>query len=485
MKLTINKIDVINAKNNTIFLVPETTGFSVFGLGEPEISYISECFVKEEDFVFINQYTRFLYFVVIPDKSLSSGFLEKLRKTAAKIALHLQNNKQTMIAISDQCPCNNQQLIAFTEGLALSAYQFINYQAKKENHTLSTIEIFSEKITDYEIKQLSCLVDMVFLCRNWVNEPYSSFGTEVFIREMKKNADRCRLKIEILDKAQIEENGMNGLLAVNRGSSQPPAFAIMEWKPEGAINNQPVVLVGKGIVFDSGGFSLKPTKDSMDCMKSDMAGGAAVACTLLYIASMNLPVHVVGLIPVTDNLPGRTAYVPGDVIKMHNGLFVEVLNTDAEGRLILADALSYAAKYHPEFIIEMSTLTGSAAAALGSHAIAAMGNIEEIWKNALFAAGEKTHERLVEFPFWEEYGEYLKSDIADLKNVGGKEAGAITAGKFLGKFATSPFIHLDIAGTAFITKTDSYRGKGGTGSGVRLLAAFIHDYIELKNHQNI
>ncbi|HWY11559.1 MAG TPA: peptidase M17, partial [Bacteroidia bacterium] len=217
----------------------------------------------------------------------------------------------------------------------------------------------------------------------------------------------------------------------------------------------------------------KPTPNSMDLMKCDMAGGAAVGCTMYAIAKAKLKVHVIGLVPATDNRPGFNAFAPGDIITMMDGSTVEMLNSDAEGRMILADALHYAKKYSPELTIDLATLTGAAAAAIGQYGIVAMGNASEKHKSKLSESGNRVHERLAEFPFWDDYYELMKSDIADMKNIGGPYGGSITAGKFLEKFTNYPYIHLDIAGPAFVTGKDSYRGKGGTGVGVRLLFDFF------------
>ena len=260
---------------------------------------------------------------------------------------------------------------------------------------------------------------------------------------------------------------------MNKGSRDEPTFTILEWKPKGAVNDRPLLLVGKGVVYDTGGLSLKPTPNSMDQMKCDMAGAAAVIGAIASAAARDLPVHVIGLIPATDNRPGGNAFVPGDIIRMHNGLTVEVLNTDAEGRLILADALSFGERFDPELVISIATLTGSAARAIGHHGTVAMGTATKESYGKLETAGDHVHERLVRFPFWEEYGEEIISDIADIKNLGSDQGGAITAGKFLARFTTRPFIHLDIAGTAFLTKRDAYRTKGGTGVGVRLFTEFM------------
>jgi leucyl aminopeptidase len=268
------------------------------------------------------------------------------------------------------------------------------------------------------------------------------------------------------------------LLAVNAGAPNPPTFNILEYKPDGAVNQKPYVLVGKGVVYDTGGLSLKPTPNSMDEMKCDMAGAAAVAGAIYAIALSKLPLYVVGLIPATENRPDGNAITPGDVITMYSGTTVEVLNTDAEGRLILADALCYAAKYQPALVIDLATLTGAAARAIGKEGIVYMGTAPEAEKKALEKSGYAVHERLVEFPLWEEYDSHLESAIADLKNIGGAEAGAITAGKFLERFVQFPWLHLDIAGGAFLTSGDSYRGKQGTGIGVRLLYHFLKEKLQ-------
>jgi leucyl aminopeptidase len=258
----------------------------------------------------------------------------------------------------------------------------------------------------------------------------------------------------------------------------PPTFSILTWKPEKPKNDKPIILVGKGVVYDTGGLSLKPTNDSMDYMKSDMAGAAAVAGALYALASNKVPVHVVGIIPATDNRPDGNAYVPGDVIRMYDNSTVEVLNTDAEGRMILADGLSWAEKLDPELVFSIATLTGAAHAAIGKYGLVSMGNAGKKAMDALKKSGEQVFERIAEFPFWDEYDELLKSDVADLKNIGGRYAGAITAGKFLEHFTNYPYIHLDIAGPAFNKTRDSYRGKGGSGIGVRLFYDFIKNHAQ-------
>jgi leucyl aminopeptidase len=248
---------------------------------------------------------------------------------------------------------------------------------------------------------------------------------------------------------------MGGLLAVNQGSIDEPTFSILEWKPKNAKNKKPIILVGKGVVYDTGGLSLKPI-------------GAMHA-----IANNKLDQHVIGLIPATDNRPSGNAYAPGDVVTMFDKTTVEVLNTDAEGRMILADALSYAKKYKPELVIDLATLTGSAANTIGYFGIVSMQQKAINEHNNLAKSGHITHERLAEMPFWKDYDNLIKSDVADIKNLGGKFGGAITAGKFLAYFTDYPWIHLDIAGPAYVSTEYQYRSKGATGMGVRLLYDFI------------
>lgn len=309
-----------------------------------------------------------------------------------------------------------------------------------------------------------------------MNEPLSFLTATQLSKEIKSLGKSYGFKVEVLTKAKIEALKMGGLLAVNKGSIDPPTFSILEWKPVKAKNKKPIVLVGKGVVYDTGGLSLKPTPNSMDMMKCDMGGAAAVIGAMVAIAKNKLPYHVIVLVPATDNRPGGNAYVPGDVIRMYNGKTVEVLNTDAEGRMILADALSYADKYQPELVIDVATLTGAAANAIGHYGVVAMGNTPEKTMNKLKESGNNTFERIVEFPFWDEYNEQLKSSIADLTNLGNGAGGAITAGKFLENFTNAPYIHLDIAGPAFIKKQINYLSQGGTGVGVRLLYDFVKNY---------
>ena len=316
-------------------------------------------------------------------------------------------------------------------------------------------------------------MEAVFLARDLVNEPVGHLNAEDLGEVAINLGKKLGFKTEVFNKKKIESLKMGGLLAVNKGSIDPPTFTVMEYKPEKALNEKPFVLVGKGVVFDTGGINLKTVPGSLDTMKCDMSGAASVIGAMSAIAANHLPLYVVGLIPATDNRPGGNAIVPGDILKMHNGTTVEIINTDAEGRLILADALSFSKHYNPELVIDLATLTGNAVLAIGEHGMVGMGTADESIKEELARVGDEVCERIVWFPFWDDYDASLKSEVADVKNLGAREGGAITAGKFLARFVEAPWIHLDIAGPAFLSSEANYRGVGGTGTGVRLLYRFL------------
>ena len=362
------------------------------------------------------------------------------------------------------------QIELFAEGLGLSAYKFDKYLSEKSKPVLKKA-VTSNKEAD--LKSVNVSVEATNWARDLINEPVSYLTSEQLAKDVKAKCTKVGLKVEILKKTKIESLKMGGLLAVNKGSIDPPTFTIVEWKPKKVKNSAPIVLVGKGIVYDTGGLSLKPTPNSMDIMKCDMGGAAAMAGTIYAAAKLKLPLHIIALLPSTDNRPGGNAYAPGDIITMFDKTTVEVLNTDAEGRMILADALAYANKYKPELVIDAATLTGAAARAVGVHATVVMGNAPQKEIDLLAESGEYTRDRVWQFPFWNEYLEDMKSPIADLKNIGGAEAGMITAGKFLEHFVKYPYIHLDIAGPAYSKTKLGYNGQGGTGTGVRLLVEFL------------
>ena len=397
---------------------------------------------------------------------------EKMRAAGAKVRAALSKEVKDFAIQGEQAASYD-----FLEGFILAGYQFNKYFGDKEKRANKLENILVEESFDPEaLNELLNVAKAVFWARDMVNEPVSFLNAEQLAEEIRMLAEGTGISVTILEKTQIESLKMGGLLAVNKGSIDPPTFTIVEYKPKKTLNAKPIVLVGKGVVYDTGGLSLKPTPNSMDIMKSDMGGAACVSGAIYLAALQKLPLHIIALVPATDNRPGLNAYAPGDVVEMYNGKTVEVLNTDAEGRMILADALSYAKKFNPELVIDAATLTGSAHAAVGEQATAIMGNAEERYFDLLVKAGNDSYERVVRFPFWEEYGEEMKSSIADLKNIGGKTAGMITAGKFLEHFVEAPYIHMDIAGPAWLDKQSAYRTKGGSGVGVRLLYHFLKNY---------
>ncbi|HAQ64400.1 MAG TPA: peptidase M17 [Bacteroidales bacterium] len=425
---------------------------------------------KSDEFIEVinlDQYTAIYFCSKDTD---ASRRIEKCRKAGDKLqqkSLELKI-KNTIIHSVDLL---KDETLAFAEGIMLGAYQFFPFKTDKikKQHTLETIILQNAAIGQMEIDRLTNTVKSVYQCRDLVNLPVNHLNTIKLAEKLTEMANLCKIRIEVLNKKQIESLRMGGLLSVNLGSVDPPVFIIMEFKPKRAVNKQPLVLIGKGITYDTGGLNLK-TGNFMDDMKLDMGGAAAVATTLQTIALNNIPLHTIVLIPATDNRPDGNAMASGDVITMYDGTTVEVLNTDAEGRLILADALAWAKQYNPMLVVDMATLTGAAARAIGSHGIVSMHQRAAQFMEFMKLAGEQTGERIAEFPFWEEYDEQINSEIADLKNIGGPEGGAITAGKFLAHFTDYPYIHMDIAGPVFLNKRDSYRGSGATGVGVRILS---------------
>jgi leucyl aminopeptidase len=473
MQTIIRKGHLPSPADHVVVLTKDKKKFDSSFFEADELEYIKRKLDDKNDSVTINQYRRTVTVQFIKKEKEDYLVMEFMRKAGERAASQVNKLKgETLfIAAGDFFP----EGLAMAEGASLGNYQFLKYRSEKdkERNTLKTIFISGKKVQDDLIQRMNIACEAVYRTRDLVNEPQNSLNAEQLAFAFQQMGEEAGFSVEVFNKSKIEKLGMGGLLAVNKGSVNPPTFTIMEWKPRKAINSKPYVLVGKGVVYDTGGLSLKPTPNSMDYMKCDMAGAAVVACTMYAVAKMKLPLHLIALVPATDNRPGGNAYTPGDVIKMYSGKTVEVLNTDAEGRMILADALHYAKQYNPKLVLEFSTLTGSAAMAIGPFGIVCMGTADERIKEKLIKSGNAVYERLVEFPFWSEYDELIKSDIADIKNIGGPEAGAITAGKFLANFIDYPFMHFDIAGPAFVKKQDSYRVKNGTGIGVRLLLDFF------------
>jgi leucyl aminopeptidase len=366
---------------------------------------------------------------------------------------------------------------ATVEGAMLGGYSFNHYKSRKDdNGGIEEVRMLfpSGSPQDGIVKMVTeavTLCEAVLFVRDLVSQP-GNVSTPIYLAEkaMEMSA-RYGISCQVMEREEIERNGMEALLAVAKGSRQPPRFIVMEYMAAGA-KTRPTVLVGKGITFDSGGISLKP-REGMEKMKDDMAGGAAVMGTLMAAAALKMPVNLVGLVPAAENLPGGGAYKPGDVVKSMSGQTIEIVNTDAEGRMVLCDALHYAQRYKMAALIDLATLTGACVVALGSVASGLMGNDEGL-KRSIRKAAQASGERVWELPLWEEYGELMKSDIADMKNAGGPEAGTISAAWFLQNYVgKSRWVHLDIAGTAWMDKDRPYMPKGATGVGVRLLVEYL------------
>ena len=468
--MDIKKTSKIGANDNLVYLVTSAKDFSSKDFSKAEITYLKKEIKAEQKQITINRLSHLVHVVVLETETDYKA-AEKARIAGGKVASALNEAKIKSATIVSDLPVTS----AFVEGMALSNYQFLNYFSDKKTNALATVKVLG-KVKPAKLVELQNTLLATNYARDLVNEPQSFLTATQLAKEIKKLGKEAGFTVETFNKKKIETLKMGGLLAVNQGSVEPPTFSILEWKPKNAKNKKPVVLVGKGVVYDTGGLSLKPTAKSMDFMKCDMGGAAAVIGGLYAIAKNDLPYHVIGLVPATDNRPSLNAYAPGDVITMHNKKTVEVLNTDAEGRLIMADALSYAQQYQPELVMDIATLTGAAAAAIGHYGVVGMGNMDEKTMNKLKESGNNVFERIVEFPFWEEYNEQLKSPIADITNLGNGAGGAITAGKFLENFTNYPYVHLDIAGPAFLHAPVNYLPKGGTGVGVRLFYDFIKNY---------
>ena len=381
---------------------------------------------RKQDVVSFNRLDYQIFVCILRDEKDRMKRFEKCRNNGDKVAAALNAAKAARVAIFDAEGFPGE-VLALAEGMALGSYQFLKYRSSnREANTLEFIEIYSAAMRDAEygmrdagcgmrdVQDLTSLVNAVNLCRDLINEPVSHLNATSFAAKVERIGRSCDAYVEILTKSKIEALKMGGLIGVNQGSAEPPTFTVMEWRPDDAVNAKPYVLVGKGVMYDTGGMNLKPG-DSMLNMKDDMSGAAAVVSTIYAIAQAKLPVHVIGL----------------------------------------------------------ATLTGASVRAIGKFGAVAMQSGAAAELEMLKKSGEEVYERLVEFPMWDEYGDLIKSDVADLKNLGPGEAGMITAAKFLENFTDYPYIHLDIAGPAFIEKRDSYRGQGGTGFGVRLLFDFL------------
>lgn len=421
--------------------------------------------------------------------------LERLRRAAALAARQASQLKQSVLFlevpsfVSDKAwlpalepPREARVATALLEGASLALYRFDKYRSTDHEPAITQISLLAGESDNthalkHGIRQAAVLVEAVWLARDLANAPGNEIYPESFAAIARSTGKESGFRVTIFDEKKIRSLRMGGLIGVSQGSAKPPRFLILEYGQR-AKHQKPVVLVGKGVTFDSGGISIKPAANMAE-MKMDMSGAAAVLGTFVVTSRLGLPVPLVGLIPVTENLPGGKAFKPGDILRHLNGKTSEIDNTDAEGRLILADALAYASRFNPGAVIDLATLTGAVVVALGHFATGLLGNDANLI-GQLKASGERTGERVWELPMFDEYEGLLKSDVADVKNSGGRWAGAISAAMFLKQFVGSyPWAHLDIAGTAIIEEPLGYLPKGGSGVGVRLLT----DYLQHVSHR--
>jgi leucyl aminopeptidase len=413
--------------------------------------------------------------------------INKVRGAIAETCRYLRGKGVTSVATGVQGAGINGIKVedaaqALTEGAVLGLYRFRRYITKKENNSGEIKEmtiVGQPKATlTKAIARGEILAEAANWARDLVNEPGNNMTPTDMAEAARQLAKKYGLKIEVLDKAQMKKLGMGGLLGVSQGSQQPPKFIILGYQGKDS-DEVDLALVGKGITFDSGGISIKPSERMAD-MKGDMAGGASVLATLIALARIKPKINVTAFVPATENLPSGSAMKPGDIIKAMNGKTIEVLNTDAEGRLILADGLSYARKLNAKAIIDVATLTGACMVALGNICTGAFSNNQEL-TDKVIAAGNEVGEYIWQLPMFDEYKEQLKSDIADIKNIGGRYGGAITAAKFLAEFINdTPWVHLDIAGTSDTDKEKGYQVKGATGVPVRTLVNLILSMVKNK-----
>lgn len=398
---------------------------------------------------------------------------EKVRRAGGRAAIYLRDMGMQKIALSAGVLwSHNVSPADFVEGSLLGLYTFDKYVHEKKRKPIQSFLILSKASRELEdnLRWIKTVASSVNFARDLINTPANDM-TPAHLANVAASLKRKNLSVRILEKRDAQRLGMGSYLSVAQGSDQAPKFIILEYR---AAKGPPLVLIGKSITFDSGGLSLKPA-EGMEKMKYDMAGGAAVLGIMKAASELQLPVHLIGILPATENLPGGSAARPGDVVTAVNGKTIEIISTDAEGRMTLADAIGFALRYKPKAVIDIATLTGACAIAFGNVAIAMMGNKKDLL-DKIKRAGDNTYERVWEMPLFEEYREYLKSDIADLKNAGGKSGALSSSAYFLSEFAGAiPWVHLDIAGTAWVEREKPYLPKGSSGVGVRLIMDFLKE----------
>jgi leucyl aminopeptidase len=420
--------------------------------------------------------------------------LDRIRSIAANSSRYARRIHVKEMAIHDFASCGADpanSAEAIMEGVLLGMYRFDKYKSKKKSPSKLlesvTIVASSEEIVPTLLNGANKgqnLAESTNFVRDLVNEPACYMTPTIFAERAQVVADQFGIAIQILDQAAIEKEGMGAFLAVAKGSDEPPKMVVMEYT--GKPGAKKIGIVGKGVTFDSGGYDIKPSQGMLR-MYADMAGAAATLGTIKAIAKQKLPINVVAIMPLAENLVNGKAFKPSDILTSMSGKTIEVLNTDAEGRLLLCDALTYAQKYHkPDILLDIATLTGAAIIALGRTVSAVLTNDNDLYSH-MFKSGEYTGERVWQLPLYEEFRSQLVSDVADIESVGGRSAGTITAAVFLKEFidAGQSWMHIDIAGTAMMeeeiaryVKNPYLPKEGGTGTGTRLLYHFVESFVE-------
>lgn len=409
---------------------------------------------------------------------------EKVRQIAGHTAKHLRDMGLKSITIPIPPETQDDWTQAAVEASLLSLYEFKQHKTQsdkdgEDNKSLDSMTFLvgsdvEKSIIEPIVERGQAIANGTILARDLSNQPANHLTPTQMAEKAEEVAEAVGLNCTVFDKPTLIEKGFRTLLAVAQGSAEDPRFIILDYTPEGE-GHDTVALVGKGITFDTGGISLKPGK-GMDEMKHDMSGAAAVLGAMQVIGQLKPDVRVIGIIATTENMPGSTAIKPGDVVTSYGGKTIEIMNTDAEGRLILADALGWTAQYEPNGVIDLATLTGAVITCLGHIAAGAMGT-DDVLMEKVKKAAEKTHERVWELPLWDDYDEGVKSKVADVQNIGDGTAGTLAGAAFLKKFAEGyPWVHLDIAGTAWGMKGSSYIPEGASGYGVRLLVQLVEDW---------
>ena len=402
---------------------------------------------------------------------------EKVRRTAGSVLRSLAGVRSVAVVVTAP---DGPRVEAIAEGALLGNYAFTSFLGKTADTQLAPVEKIlitgdpKNKEQTAALERAQIIANAVNHARDLVNTPPSALPPEEIAQEAIEAVKKLPVRVEVWDEAHLEEEGFGGILGVGQGSANPPRLIRMEYSPKGA--KRTVALVGKGVTFDSGGLSLKPPK-AMETMKCDMCGAAAVIAAMCAIARLKPKVRVIGWIPTVENMPGGGAQRPGDVLTTYGGRTVEVLNTDAEGRLILADAIVRAAEDKPDLIVDAATLTGAQTIALGDRTSGVMGNGDEI-RDAVWASSKRAGEVMWHMPIPEESRGTLDSPIADIKNIGDGKGGMLSAAAFLAEFVPegTPWVHLDIAGPAFNEGSPyGYTPKGGTGAAVRTFIQVAQD----------